>query len=65
MRSFYSQKMAEECMKSPTEGGYSAPFVGTLDKELECPICLCVLRDPVQTECGHLYCRGCLEQAAM
>ena len=50
--------------KSRAVGGYTAPFVGPLDKELECPICLCALRDPVQTGCGHLYCTGCFEQAA-
>eukprot|EP00731_Ephydatia_muelleri_P015032 Em0008g752a len=27
----------------------------------ECPICLSAMRNPVQTECGHLFCRGCLE----
>ena len=29
----------------------------------ECPVCLSAMRDPVQTECGHLFCRGCLETA--
>ena len=49
---------------SKMAGGYAAPFVEALDKDLECPICLCALRDPVQTECGHLFCRGCFEETA-
>ena len=30
-------------------------------KRHECPICLFAMRHPVQTECGHLFCRDCLE----
>ncbi|CAH2314298.1 RING finger 39-like [Pelobates cultripes] len=25
-----------------------------------CPLCACYFEDPVTTECGHSYCRGCL-----
>ncbi|XP_041431205.1 probable E3 ubiquitin-protein ligase TRIML1 [Xenopus laevis] len=25
-----------------------------------CPLCGCYFEDPVTTECGHSYCRGCL-----
>ena len=41
--------------------GYEAKFVHPLLKRHECPICLFAMRNPVQTECGHLFCRGCLE----
>ncbi|KAL5491320.1 hypothetical protein EMCRGX_G016583 [Ephydatia muelleri] len=41
--------------------GYAAKFVIRLLKRHECPVCLSAMRDPVQTECGHLFCRGCLE----
>jgi len=29
-------------------------------ENLECPICLGVLFEPVQTRCGHLYCTTCI-----
>ncbi|KAL5491325.1 hypothetical protein EMCRGX_G016589 [Ephydatia muelleri] len=41
--------------------GYNHKFLCPLLKRHECPICLLAMRDPVQTECGHLFCRGCLE----
>lgn len=31
-------------------------------EELICPICLDYFEDPVSIECGHNFCRGCLEQ---
>lgn len=42
--------------------GYEASFVHPLLKRHECPICLFAMRNPVQTECGHLFCRACLER---
>ena len=41
--------------------GFEAKFKHPLRKRHECPICLFVMRHPVQTECGHLFCRDCLE----
>ncbi len=41
--------------------GFEAKFKHPLLKRHECPICLFVMRHPVQTECGHLFCRDCLE----
>ena len=37
-------------------------FVGQLEdylKELECPICHSIVSEPLQTSCGHLFCREC------
>ena len=42
-------------------GGHEAKFVNTLLKRHECRICLFAMRNPVQTKCGHRFCRGCLE----
>ena len=41
--------------------GYEAKFTHPLLKRHECPICLFAMRNPVQTECGHLFCTDCLE----
>ncbi len=41
--------------------GYEAKFVHPLLKRHECPICLFAMKVPVQTECGHLFCKECLE----
>ena len=41
--------------------GYEAKFAHPLLKRHECPICLFAMRNPVQTECGHLFCKDCLE----
>ena len=43
-----------------TEHGYEYKFVSKVDPAYECPICLLVLRDPVQTECGHRFCKACI-----
>ncbi|XP_054431958.1 tripartite motif-containing protein 75-like [Pteronotus mesoamericanus] len=34
-----------------------------LQAEVNCPICLDELRDPVTIECGHNFCRSCIQQS--
>ena len=41
--------------------GYDAKFKHSLLRRHECPICLYAMKVPVQTECGHLFCKECLE----
>lgn len=46
-----------------TKTGFECQFVEQ-PKELqfECPVCLCVLREPHRTTCcDHSFCRGCIE----
>ena len=31
-------------------------------RDLECPICRSLLRDPFVTTCGHTFCHTCLSQ---
>lgn len=30
---------------------------------IECPICLDVFKMPLKTKCGHMFCKGCIEEA--
>ncbi|KAK8798095.1 hypothetical protein WA171_005620 [Blastocystis sp. BT1] len=38
-----------------------AEALSALGKELLCPICLCLLEDPVRLSCNHSFCKNCLE----
>ena len=40
--------------------GYDEYFDPPLENKYECSICLLGLREPVQTPCGHRFCRGCI-----
>eukprot|EP00117_Sycon_ciliatum_P021420 scpid22364/ scgid18779/ TNF receptor-associated factor 3; CD40 receptor-associated factor 1; TRAFAMN len=42
------------------KGGYLHVFADDVRENLRCPVCLLVIRDAVQTPCGHLYCETCL-----
>lgn len=42
--------------------GFDLDFEPTLENKYECPICLLILRDPMQTECGHRFCKFCIER---
>ena len=41
-------------------GGYKYKFVEGIGEENNCRICSFVMRDAVQTECGHHFCSSCI-----
>lgn len=49
-----------ESVVLPRAQGYDYEFVPTLDPKYECPICLLALRAPLQTACGHRFCKDCI-----
>ena len=48
-------------LTSKLTGGYEAKLIDDIQKRHECPVCLLPMRSPYQTECGHLFCKSCLE----
>ncbi|XP_075044425.1 TNF receptor-associated factor 6 [Mixophyes fleayi] len=40
--------------------GYDVDFDPVLESKYECPICLMALREPLQTPCGHRFCKACI-----
>ena len=42
--------------------GYDEYFDPPLESKYKCSICLLGLREPVQTSCGHRFCKGCISR---
>ena len=40
--------------------GYDEYFDPPLENKFECPICLLGVREPMQSPCGRIFCRGCI-----
>ena len=58
----YSQMLTRVLLTQSLQmSGYNCKFVYPLLKRHECSECHLAMRDPVQTECGHLFCKECLE----
>ena len=45
-------------------GGYPRGIFKQLDEKFICNYCGNVLKDPVQSFCGHRFCRACIEGVA-
>ncbi|KAK3739692.1 hypothetical protein QZH41_000738 [Actinostola sp. cb2023] len=43
--------------------GYDYEFVVKVPDEYICTICHLTMRKPVQTKCGHRFCKACLEES--
>ena len=43
-------------------GGYEVKLVEEIQEDLYCIVCMNLLRDAVQMQCGHVLCRVCLEK---
>ena len=37
-------------------------FIGPLEPRHVCGLCRLVIRSPVQTNCGHIFCADCLKE---
>ena len=53
--------LSKQQLTSKLTGGYEAKLIDNILKRHECPICLLPMRSPYQTECGHLFCKSCLD----
>ena len=42
--------------------GYDEIFDPSVSTDYECPVCMLVLRNPVQTQCGHRFCAACIKR---
>ena len=54
--------MAEAPRNLQLPSGYDEEFVCKVEDDFICLICHLPLKEPVQTRCGHRFCRACLEE---
>ena len=41
----------------------TALAIDTLNLDLQCPICMNIIREPMATECLHRFCNNCIEKS--
>ncbi|XP_061196146.1 TNF receptor-associated factor 6-B-like [Saccostrea echinata] len=46
--------------RSEHQRSYDAAFCSELDRKYICPVCLSALHEPMQTSCGHRFCKSCI-----
>lgn len=51
-----------EAAPNQLPSGYYEDFVTVFEEDFRCLICHLPLREPVQTRCGHRFCKECLEE---
>lgn len=56
-------KFCSSQVTAPTESprSYDAAFCSDLDRKYLCPVCLSALHEPMQTSCGHRFCKTCIQ----
>lgn len=54
--------MAEALLNTQLPSGYDEEFVNEVEDDFLCLICQLPLREPVQTICGHRFCKACLKE---
>ncbi|KAJ6548129.1 hypothetical protein DFH09DRAFT_1281597 [Mycena vulgaris] len=57
--SYVRRVQAEIFALESGNGSDTAP--GESSTDATCPVCFCGIDDPVKLDCGHLYCRDCLQ----
>ena len=51
-----------EAARNRLPSGYDEEFVTAVEDDFQCLICHLLLKEPVQTRCGHRFCKDCLEE---
>ena len=54
--------MADALLNTQLPSGYDEEFVNEVEDDFLCLICQLPLREPVQTICGHRFCKACPEE---
>ena len=60
--SIYKQRMNDVLRELKTLSETTKQSLKNIDKE-KCPICLDVIEKPTITQCGHVFCKECIESA--
>ena len=42
-------------------GGYDVELVDLLPQDFYCVVCMCLIKEAVQLNCGHILCEVCLD----